>query len=1317
VTVAYTGGGALDTVTWHAGSAPLVWRAFYPGDPNCDDSALASGFVATPAGFVCGWVDPTAVRERVVYTQPAGATVPRISRVVQLPSGCAASMKGCDPNLAVVNDFGWDAANRLSVIRDPLTARAAAAGLIDPTDGSHWQQMLYDSGGRLASTQAPAPVRDSAGRLAAHANPVVTHMAYVPADAAFAPATRQLTVTTGSLTSITATDEGGRTIATRGATGGTTAFVWAPFQDVMLATIYPNGQADTSVFDRWFRRVGTETGPLDAFGPNCAPDAPARGATDPVSGDWTACAPVVGSARAASQRIGFDDPAALGHGLTAAVFAPAGAGLPSPFSGNPVAHVAADQSAGAIPGIPITGVAAGAAAGSGVRFDGGLVVPTDQGTSPWTLQVEAPPDLITNGVVVVDGRFCALLQGGEGSCAVTPDAPGRAQHLTVDVQLARAPTAADSVTLSLQDPLGDLPLSDNSFLVRRWSADTSLTKHDPLPAGTIPGWVDTALTTHTYGCGSAADSPSAQVACIGSAATEVHDPTGLDLAYQYTYGSDAFGGVRLASATSPGDGVTAYAYWGLDDTPAGLPHADQLGALVTVPQRGLPKATTLPGGRSTTTVYDAYGTPVCQAVDGGDWTCTTFDESRRPVAQTVRANQSGAAPVTITTDYAPAGNPLVNRTTRTDASGSSTDQTVLDPSGRILEYTDALQTVTDYTYDSLGRLTTTAITPPATPGRRTRPRPATAPARTFTYTAQFDATTGSQTGLTFQGQPLVAIAYGDPAHPWLPTGYTYTLAGGTVTNQIDYDSDLNPYGRTWTFADGTHLNDCATTDPNPAACTASVGDTAPGTTASGRLLARSVDGQSLTYTYDTARRLTDARVGATEYGYAWDADNNLTGRTVTSPAGSQSFAYSYNQAAQLVATNDPQAAIPAAGPFDADGNYTAIGADTYSYDALKQLSATTDTSTSTTVTYVRDAHGRITTHTAPGNDYDLGYSLPDDQRPTVSMAANGVATLLLELPGGLLFRGTAQGPLVEDTQGNTLLTLTPQGARPLVSGTPEPAQLYEPFGAPTPDNASATTATGPDFGWQQNQTDGALSHLGARDLNTRLGIFLEPDPRPHGSQAGPYSYTNADPVNQNDPTGLCVGWGCVKEANTYLQPIADAATLIACLLSLGVACFVASLARLAISVLNFAADFALHQDATSDGVSAAMALLNVVAATPLLLQAMDVSTTAENFGATTDEVSSAVRGDSWDRQALAERLSGYDALSEYDAVEEDPEVLQDREAIENMREGMEDHLNQLATFAGRATPLARGLTIASTLGEYGTRITSDNLYGCCWKLW
>ena len=63
-----------------------------------------------------------------------------------------------------------------------------------------------------------------------------------------------------------------------------------------------------------------------------------------------------------------------------AVFAPAASALPSPFSGVPAAHAAADQHEGAAPGVAVAEVAPGAATGSGgeIRDEGA----TGRGAKP-----------------------------------------------------------------------------------------------------------------------------------------------------------------------------------------------------------------------------------------------------------------------------------------------------------------------------------------------------------------------------------------------------------------------------------------------------------------------------------------------------------------------------------------------------------------------------------------------------------------------------------------------------------------------------------------------------------------------------------------------------------------------------------------------------------------------------------------------------------------------------------------------------------------------------------------------------------------------
>jgi hypothetical protein len=229
-----------------------------------------------------------------------------------------------------------------------------------------------------------------------------------------------------------------------------------------------------------------------------------------------------------------------------------------------------------------------------------------------------------------------------------------------------------------------------------------------------------------------------------------------------------------------------------------------------------------------------------------------------------------------------------------------------------------------------------------------------------------------------------------------------------------------------------------------------------------------------------------------------------------------------------------------------------------------------------------------------------------------------------------------------------------------------------------------------------------------RDLHTRLGIFLEPDPRPHGSQAGPYSYTNADPINQSDPTGLCVGWGCVKEVNTFLQPISTVLTLFACVLGFGIGCFVTSLIQLAVSVLNLTADFALHQDAAADGVTAALAAFNVAAASPILYELGNAARLADWLGVDEAAVTNALKVRSAELSLpAAERTTVTSLLRGEDFPYFFP-------SIESRYAETLDY--QIAGAAAWRSFLV-GTTIFTSAGTYAAQVTSNNWFGCCWKLW
>jgi hypothetical protein len=180
----------------------------------------------------------------------------------------------------------------------------------------------------------------------------------------------------------------------------------------------------------------------------------------------------------------------------------------------------------------------------------------------------------------------------------------------------------------------------------------------------------------------------------------------------------------------------------------------------------------------------------------------------------------------------------------------------------------------------------------------------------------------------------------------------------------------------------------------------------------------------------------------------------------------------------------------------------------------------------------------------------------------------------------------------------------------------------------------------------------------------------------------------------------------VKTANEYLQPITDALSLFACVLGFGVACVLTSLLRLAVSVLNFAADFELHQDAAYDGVTAAMALLNLAAATPLLYETRAISQAADEIGAQRDAMNAAVNDVA--RNGMPEEV-----LQMRQAFSEPPGLFYDD--ILAMRQW--DRVEQLAVNMTRARGFLAVSTLFTTGVEYASRITSGTLYHCCWKLW
>ena len=111
----------------------------------------------------------------------------------------------------------------------------------------------------------------------------------------------------------------------------------------------------------------------------------------------------------------------------------------------------------------------------------------------------------------------------------------------------------------------------------------------------------------------------------------------------------------------------------------------------------------------------------------------------------------------------------------------------------------------------------------------------------------------------------------------------------------------------------------------------------------------------------------------------------------------------------------------------------------------------------------------------------------------------------------------------------------------------------------------------------------------------------------------------------------------------------------------------------------------------------------------LFYEVLQIRSLSDSIGASEEEVTNAVNGTENDRFLLATKQS----LSQLDVGD----GSSDWGAAWKWRDGIRSQLDDLASWGPKMAPLARGITTASALGEYGASLTSGNVFGCCWKLW
>ncbi|MEU8201565.1 RHS repeat-associated core domain-containing protein [Streptosporangium sp. NPDC049046] len=334
-----------------------------------------------------------------------------------------------------------------------------------------------------------------------------------------------------------------------------------------------------------------------------------------------------------------------------------------------------------------------------------------------------------------------------------------------------------------------------------------------------------------------------------------------------------------------------------------------------------------------------------------------------------------------------------------------------------------------------------------------------------------------------------------------------------------------------------------------------------------------VTGRTWTYGYDNANRLTSETsanpVGTQTYGYdamdrltsqavknnsgtelskivyGWDKDDNLTTKTTTGTAGAGTNTYTHDRAGRLTSWTAPGGAVTAY-EWDASGNRTKAGSNTFVYDQRNRLTSgagvdytytprgtlATETKAGVTrdlafdafdrmvsdgeATYGYDALDRMTSRTAGATQQRFTYSGLSNDLVTVADGVGAVQAKYGRDPfGGLLSLQEGASPalaVMNDLHGDVVGTFS---ATALVDSV-----AYDPFGEVT-----HRTGTARSLGYQGEYTDPDTGkvNMHARWYQPGTGTFtsrdtatLNPDP---SVQANRYTYANAAPLTNTDPTG------------------------------------------------------------------------------------------------------------------------------------------------------------------------------------------------------
>ncbi|MBX7470469.1 hypothetical protein K1Y80_30875 [Streptomyces sp. MAG02] len=277
------------------------------------------------------------------------------------------------------------------------------------------------------------------------------------------------------------------------------------------------------------------------------------------------------------------------------------------------------------------------------------------------------------------------------------------------------------------------------------------------------------------------------------------------------------------------------------------------------------------------------------------------------------------------------------------------------------------------------------------------------------------------------------------------------------------------------------------------------------------------------YTYDT----TGNRTTLTQHDAAGDTTKDVTTTQTFAPVGQANQPTTATDtgggtggAHALLSSTISGPGSPGATSYqyDAIGDSTAItttaGTTSLTWDPEGRLASTSSTGGSGATSYVYDTSGNQLVRRGPGK---TTLTLGADEL-NLDAATNAVhATRTYALPNGLTAVRTAGGIAWQagDNHGTATLALD-------YKTLAETRRPTDPFGNPRGTQPAVWAGDHGFVGGTQDPATG-LTNLGAREYQPATGRFINPDPlldTAQPQQWNGYAYSNNNPVNQSDPTGL-----------------------------------------------------------------------------------------------------------------------------------------------------------------------------------------------------